>query len=144
LKKHLFGYLFLVYCIFLFSLTLLNFNGNFGQIGYEVILKPDNIIDKVAEHGLESIAGFILNILLFVPLGLLLPAVFPKRMGQSKWAVLAILGTTLCIETIQFFIGRTTDINDVIANFIGGFGAFSTYKLLAYIINCLKRGLRPN
>lgn len=58
-----------------------------------------------------------LNVLLFVPLGYLLSGVW-----ESKWArVLTCLGITIIIEVTQYSTYRGYfDIDDIIANFLGG------------------------
>lgn len=77
----------------------------------------------------------MLNIIMFVPFGLLLPIVFPKRMNRSYKTVAVILATTVLIEAIQYFIGRTSDIDDVIANLVGGVAGYSLYALLAAMLH---------
>lgn len=52
------------------------------------------------------IQQLLLNIAMFVPLGLFLPAAVPSL---RKWwrVVLFVLLFVLCIETVQYFIGRS-------------------------------------
>ena len=61
----------------------------------------------------------LLNIAMFVPYGLLLPMVF-ARLRRALPALLTVLATTCTIEILQFFLGRSADIDDVIMNFLGG------------------------
>lgn len=70
-----------------------------------------------------------LNVLLFVPLGMLLPLVFPKKFNRFWKVSLCALCTTVAIETIQYFIGRSADIDDVIANALGGMLGFCLLRL---------------
>lgn len=58
------------------------------------------------------------NVLMFVPLGFLLPLVFEKV--KPLGAVFVCLGATCLIEIVQPVVGRTGDLDDVIANFLGG------------------------
>jgi VanZ family protein len=60
---------------------------------------------------------FVLNVLLFVPLGV---ALVPS--ANARRALLAITATTLAIELLQYFViaGRDGSIRDVIANIAGG------------------------
>ena len=71
----------------------------------------------------------LLNIGMFVPYGLLLPLVFPGLRHFPKTA-LAVLATTVSIETLQFFIGRSADIDDVIMNLAGGMLGYAVFALL--------------
>ncbi|MCI9400325.1 MAG: VanZ family protein [Lachnospiraceae bacterium] len=67
----------------------------------------------------RMIEQLLLNIAMFLPYGFLLPCVFtPLR--KLRWQILVVIATTTFIETIQYFIGRSADIDDVIMNTIGG------------------------
>ena len=59
-----------------------------------------------------------LNILLFVPLGFLLPTLWPRfrRLGRT---ILAGLILSVIIEAAQLFTFRLTDINDLITGAMG-------------------------
>ena len=72
------------------------------------------------------------NVCLFIPLGGLLPCVFFNlRKGAWKTALLCLL-LTLCIETVQFFIGRVADMDDVICNAVGGVFGRALYTVCAW------------
>lgn len=71
---------------------------------------------------------FVINIALFIPYGLLLPAAFRKL---RWWAVdLIALGTTLCVELFQPFFGRVCDVDDIIANTLGAVIGCGIAKLI--------------
>ena len=68
-----------------------------------------------------------LNVLLFVPLGMLLPFLWEKYRPLKRTLFFGV-AMTLSIELLQIFTYRATDINDVIANTLGtllGHGLFS-------------------
>ena len=66
----------------------------------------------------KSWANVLLNVALFVPLGILLPLVFPKCRGL--WMAAAALGATLLIECVQLLGGMGIfDVDDIFANFLG-------------------------
>ena len=74
----------------------------------------------------------LLNVVMFLPLGLLVPMVF-RRQRRFWRTALTALCCTAAIETIQYFIGRSADIDDVIMNFLGtvlGYGIFALARLL--------------
>ncbi len=62
--------------------------------------------------------GILINILIFIPLGYLLPAVFP----QIRWGHVICIGfaVTVSIETVQLFtkLGMF-DLDDILNNVIG-------------------------
>lgn len=60
----------------------------------------------------------ILNVLLFVPLGFLLPLVWTPFQKLAN-TILFGVGTSLAIEILQLFTFRATDINDIITNGVG-------------------------
>lgn len=70
----------------------------------------------------------LLNILMFVPIGSLLPIVFKKLRCFPKTAGCCFLAT-LFIETIQYFTGRSADIDDVLMNTLGGILGYYFYLL---------------
>lgn len=72
------------------------------------------------------------NIVLFVPLGFLLPTAWRSlRWWQSD---LICLGTTCAVELVQPLIGRAGDLDDVIANALGGIIGCAAAKLLLTIL----------
>lgn len=67
---------------------------------------------------LSDIKNSILNIILFIPLGILLP-LMNERYVKLKNTALFGLCMTFAIEILQIFTFRLTDINDIITNFAG-------------------------
>ena len=57
------------------------------------------------------------NILMFIPMGILLPLVF-KKINKKNIFIISIF-ITLSIEVLQPIVGRSFDIDDIIMNFIG-------------------------
>lgn len=72
------------------------------------------------------------NVVMFIPIGLFLPWLYQK--WQRAWKIALVgLAVPIGIESVQFFIGRSTDIDDVMMNFIGvmlGWGLFLLAKRL--------------
>lgn len=60
----------------------------------------------------------ILNIFLFVPLGIFLPLLFEKFRSMKRTVLFGTCMTFL-IELLQIFTFRATDINDIATNIIG-------------------------
>ena len=75
-----------------------------------------------------DIVAYVLNIVLFVPLGLLAPMIWQK--SDRLTSILGVgLGFTLLIEVSQLLNFRSTDIDDVILNVLGAAVGFVIYKL---------------
>lgn len=67
-------------------------------------------------HAFINIAG---NIVIFIPFGVCLPTLYRK--GESfLYTFRNTVFLSVFIEFIQFFIGRSVDIDDVILNTLGG------------------------
>ena len=83
------------------------------------------------------------NIVLFFPLGIMLPLI-SERLRTLKRVLVIALVLSLTIEATQFalrFVGnpRATDIDDVILNTLGGCLGFGFYK--EFIADYVTRGL---
>lgn len=79
-----------------------------------------------------DLSSFVKNILLFVPLGLLLPLI-SGRVRSFRQAGQNAFRASLGIELVQLAVritlgsGRTTDVNDLIANTLGGLLGYAAY-----------------
>ena len=73
----------------------------------------------------EALLNLIGNTAMFIPLGIVWPAVFKKLNTHGK-VILAGFGVSMTIEVLQLpFFGRSTDIDDLILNsagFLMGYG----------------------
>ncbi|MGM9949244.1 MAG: VanZ family protein [Lysinibacillus sp.] len=72
------------------------------------------------------------NVVLFVPFGLFIPLVWPffRKWGRMFAVSLAI---PFFIEGIQYFIGRSTDVDDVILNAVAILIGYLLYKMAAQL-----------
>ena len=69
------------------------------------------------------------NFLLFMPAGLLLPALFPKLRSPLRFALL-MLGLLIGVEVLQLLLRQgSCDIDDVILNLAGALLVFALCKL---------------
>lgn len=70
-------------------------------------------------YGLDGfLVNFVGNIVMFMPWGFGLTLLWKKN--QKLWVMaLYSLGLTVLIETVQLFIGRSVDVDDLILNFAG-------------------------
>ena len=78
----------------------------------------------------EILLNLIGNTTMFIPLGIVWPAVFKKL--EKPWKVMAAgVGVPLVIETVQLpFYGRCTDIDDLIMNTTGFLIGYGIYLLV--------------
>lgn len=86
---------------------------------------------NVDDWGSVSLLNITANLLLFSPIGFFVPILW-KEKNRLKTILLLGLLVTIFVESIQYFIGRSTDIDDVILNTVGviiGFGFFRIFRL---------------
>ncbi|WP_273852889.1 VanZ family protein [Guptibacillus spartinae] len=116
-----------IYLLALFYATL--FIYNYYPYGKSVNLVLFDSIKLMWESGsywliLKNIIG---NILLFMPLGFLMPCV-SKKAGSVLIVGLIGFSTSTVIELLQYFVAhRIFDIDDILLNALGamvGYGAF--------------------
>ncbi len=128
---HFIRYTFLGYLLSLIFITILwglPFY-SFPPQHYFLNLRPFVWLYEVYDMGVKKMAEqLLLNIGMFIPYGLLLPMLFQKMHCLYKTA-LTILSSIIFIETVQYFLGRSADIDDVIMNFTGGLLGYFLYTL---------------
>ena len=78
----------------------------------------------------EALLNLIGNTAMFIPLGIVWPAVFKKLNTHGK-VIFAGVGVSLTIEVLQLpFFGRSTDIDDLILNTLGFLIGYGIYLLV--------------
>lgn len=88
-----------------------------------------------------SVFELIANVVLFIPLGFLLPMSFRRL---RWWAVDLIgLGATCLVELVQPYLGRTGDLDDVITNALGAVIGCAAAKIVIFIGNAVSALDKP-
>ena len=78
----------------------------------------------------EILLNFVGNTFMFLPLGIVWPAVF-KELDTHKKVILSGVGTSLLIEILQLpFFDRVSDIDDLILNTLGFLMGYGIYLLV--------------
>ena len=111
--------LFATYLLAVFSVVGLP---NVSYIRFDLKVNVIPFIDSM-----KSPISAILNIILFIPFGVFLPLLWPKRYEGWQSVVKSGLLLTL-IELAQLFTLRLTDINDLIMNSFGAYLGFIFYQ----------------
>ena len=78
----------------------------------------------------EALLNLIGNTAMFIPLGIVWPAVFKKL--NTHWKVIAAgVGVSMTIEILQLpFFGRASDIDDLLLNCLGYLFGYGIYLLV--------------
>ena len=82
------------------------------------------------------------NILLFIPFGYF--TAYYLNTKKIKTTVMVTLIVTTCAEIIQYYIGRTFDIDDVILNLVGGIFGYLLFVALSAIKDKLPRFMKSD
>lgn len=88
------------------------------------------VID-IFNRPVEYIKNTILNIILFMPMGFLLPVIW-KEYHSIKKTVFMGLAISVIIELLQIFTFRLTDIDDLITNTLGTFLGYCCGKIFSF------------
>lgn len=126
--------LLLVYISAVFYMTIFSRQDHFNS---SVNLELFCTLEKAVREGsLEVMRHLILNCVMFIPIGFLLPLTEPKRLSAIGYILAVGLLLSTGIESVQLFwqIGQC-DIDDIIGNtfgtFVGGM-AFQLFSKLKY------------
>ena len=115
------------YFIFMLYLTAMCFLVGFPSVAGIKIAWSYNFIPLYGM--LTDITNSYLNVLLFIPLGIFVPCLWPEYRSMMKTVGLGLM-TSLGIEILQIFTFRATDINDVITNVAGTMIGYLIGKLI--------------
>lgn len=138
LHEEVFRLLFIAYLLVFFRLVTsqdLNTYTGTNFIPFREILRYD--IGTLNFH--KQVLG---NILLFIPFGYFVSCYCKiKRLGPI---VLVSFLSSLVIEVVQHFIGRSFDVDDIILNVVGGVIGFLIYISLSAIYEHLPKFLKKD
>lgn len=133
MKTHILRYVFLTYCICVLLITLREQDTAYSRYASANFFPLYSVISALMSGFKTAKYLIILNIIMFMPLGILLPCVF-KRVNSLHIAALISLLATLTIECIQIFLpGRAFDIDDIILNTLGGAIGYSVYAMCIWV-----------
>ena len=147
-KRHQIGMTFSIPVIAVFTVYLaavLHFTGAgtlHDAIRFGIDFNPSQI-NLIPFNGFEhDIEGHILNILLFMPLGIILP--LSVQSTHKAWVAVVFAAIfSIAIELSQFMNSRVTDIDDVMMNILGAFLGYITYCILTKVIKRELKGSVP-
>ena len=122
--KEIFLLLFLGYSLLLFELVTekdVNIPSGTNFIPFTEIFR----YEFGSKLFLQQVIG---NIILFIPFGYF--ATYYIKAKKPLNILIVVLLSSGVIETVQYFIGRSFDIDDIILNTIGGLIGFLIYRVL--------------
>jgi len=78
----------------------------------------------------KQITQTIANIIMFMPLGFIFPVAFRKMRKFWKTTICMMIFSFL-IEFIQYFVGRSADIDDFMLNTLGGILGYLVFYIFS-------------
>lgn len=121
-----------IFLIYLFLCLITEGIESVWDIGrYGSIIRKEEI--NFIPFSSEGMMTYILNIIMFIPLGFLLPLIW-KNMRKLKTVVVTSLVYSFSIEICQLFNRRNTDIDDLLMNVLGAIIGFFIYKIFIKLI----------
>ncbi|MGG0476115.1 VanZ family protein [Priestia aryabhattai] len=98
---------------------------------YEYFFQTNTNVD---EWNSVSLLNLTANVILFLPLGFLVALIWRKYHSIKKGTILG-LSVTCLIEFIQYFIGRSSDIDDILLNTFGTVIGYVVLLIIQYLIS---------
>lgn len=131
LHKELIYLICIIYVLCLFHVVTFQ-DINYGESNF-IPFKEIFRYSFLSHKFIKNILG---NIMLFIPYGFLASYLLKNK----KFSVITILTliVSLTIETVQYYIGRVFDIDDIILNLVGGIVGFLIFVGLDAIKNKIK------
>lgn len=134
----------MVFALFMVGLLALALEGEYGPPGLmlgwararwagreQINLVPFYTIRTFFRHTPTKVflVNIVGNLVMFMPWGFGLVLLWKKNRGFWRLCLLAFL-LTACIETVQLFIGRHVDVDDLLLNFAGALLGAGTWAVL--------------
>lgn len=137
LHKEILSLVFIVYILCLYYILTYQDVGNGG-----INLVPFKEMFRYSFGSYKFMKNIVGNIILFIPFGF-----FVSYYLNNKKTLVALLSTFIvsgCAESLQYYIGRVFDIDDIILNILGGFLGYLLFVCLNAIKGRLPRFMRSD
>ncbi|MDZ5606145.1 VanZ family protein [Bacillus pseudomycoides] len=129
IRHFLWVYVFLFYLSLVYKMTQIATIWDIRR--YETWIRASEI--NLIPFASEGITTYALNILLFMPLGFLLPIIWPQFRTMKNTAYAGFF-FSLAIELSQLLNHRITDIDDLLMNTLGAIIGYLLYRALFKMI----------
>lgn len=139
--KELKNLIYIIYCFALFNLVTTT---DFESFSNNFI--PFKEIMRYHTTSILFYRNVIGNIALFIPFGFMITDMIREKAHKSNVLIISLITllTSLTIEVIQMFIGRSFDIDDIILNLTGGIIGFIFYHLTFQVYKHVPERFKTN
>lgn len=122
----------LIFVLYIFAVLYVTGVGTlYDLMRYGISLRSGQI-NLIPFYGSDWTTGYVLNAIMFLPLGILLPLIWP-RVARLLPVTAFGFGFSLLIEVSQLLNNRTTDIDDLLMNTLGAIIGFGLYWIVKRI-----------
>lgn len=96
----------------------------------DILLRFDSVEEALRLRSVEPLNHLLLNVAMFVPLGLLFTLIYPERLNRLACAAVMGLMLSTLIETTQMLLRMgQCDIEDIAANTLGAVAGLLLYRI---------------
>lgn len=127
-------YIFLIYIYLALSVAGIGSIWDIDQYSEIIRLEEINLI----LFNSDGILTYILNIIMFMPLGFLLPLIWERFRNHIR-VFLTGVGFSLVIEICQLFNHRATDIDDLMMNSLGAVLGYFIWVFVSKLFNSINK-----
>ncbi|MEA4920160.1 MAG: VanZ family protein [Clostridiaceae bacterium] len=128
-----------IFAVYIFAVFYVTGVGTiFDLLRYGIDIKADQINLLPFSQDIDVVA-YLLNVLLFLLFGILLPFIWPNMNGL-KCTVYSGISISLLIEISQLLNNRRTDIDDLLLNTLGSLIGYLLFMMFAH---STKRTIQP-
>ncbi|WP_207744107.1 VanZ family protein [Romboutsia sp. 1001713B170131_170501_G6] len=127
-------YIFLIYIYLALSVAGIGSIWDIDQYSEIIRLEEINLI----LFNSDGILTYILNIIMFMPLGFLLPLIWERFRNHIR-VFLTGVGFSLAIEICQLFNHRATDIDDLMMNSLGAVLGYFIWVFVSKLFNSINK-----
>ncbi|MCM3745544.1 VanZ family protein [Sporosarcina luteola] len=116
---------------FFFDVSIFDRQSSVNLFPFRTIMNYFQANEYVSGWSSVSLVNLLGNLFVFSPIGIFVPLLW-RRMDSFKAIGFVGFAVTCFIEGTQYFIGRSTDIDDIILNTIGvmiGYGLYLSWKV---------------
>lgn len=133
--------LFLFYLAAVVWIILFKFSFSLSELDRTRIVNMIPFYGYVISHDNSEFSDVVNNVLIFIPFGIYMGALFPHWPIKKKAFTFFLM--SLLLESFQYLlaIGRS-DITDVITNTLGGVAGLILFSLFAYLFRTREKAVR--
>ena len=119
----------LLFVLYLLAVAYVTIFGRTKGSQSDILLEFESISKAIQEQSFEPMQHLLLNVALFIPIGFLFVAIYPKKLNKISLVIPLGLMLTVLIETVQMVLQMgQCDLEDLVANALGAVLGLLIYR----------------